>query len=165
MGINLGAFFSPLVCGTLGEELGWHYGFAAAGVGMLIGLLIYVRGLRELPPDELQRARAAHREHEPLTPTDWRAIAALLALFLPNTLFWATYEQQGNTVALWADAYTDRSVNLLFGHASIPVTWFQAFNPFMIFAFTPAIIGCGPGRRGGAGSRRPSPRWPSAARA
>ena len=130
-----------MVCGTLGEELGWHYGFAAAGVGMLIGLLIYVRGLRELPPDELQRAKAANREHEPLTPTDWRAIAALLALFIPNTLFWATYEQQGNTIALWADAYTDRSVNLLFGHASIPVTWFQAFNPFMIFAFTPLLIG------------------------
>jgi len=38
MGINLGAFFSPFVCGTLGEKLGWHYGFASAGVGMLIGL-------------------------------------------------------------------------------------------------------------------------------
>ncbi len=141
VGINVGAFFSPLVCGTLGEELGWRYGFASAGVGMLIGLLIYLRGLRELPPDELQRAKAAHREHAPLTPADWRAIAALLVLFLPNTLFWATYEQQGNTIALWADAYTDRSVNLLLGHANIPVTWFQAFNPFMIFAFTPAIVG------------------------
>jgi POT family proton-dependent oligopeptide transporter len=39
MGINLGAFFSPFVCGTLGEKLGWHYGFASAGVGMLIGLI------------------------------------------------------------------------------------------------------------------------------
>ena len=36
VGINLGAFLAPLVCGTLGEELGWHYGFAAAGVGMTI---------------------------------------------------------------------------------------------------------------------------------
>ena len=44
MGINLGAFLSPLVCGTLGEKLGWHYGFAAAGVGMLFGLVIFVRG-------------------------------------------------------------------------------------------------------------------------
>jgi len=34
MGINLGAFFSPLVCGTLGQKLGWHHGFGAAGVGM-----------------------------------------------------------------------------------------------------------------------------------
>jgi POT family proton-dependent oligopeptide transporter len=38
MGINLGAFFSPLVCGTLGQNVGWHWGFATAGVGMAIGL-------------------------------------------------------------------------------------------------------------------------------
>ena len=37
VGINLGAFLAPLVCGTLGEDVGWHYGFAAAGVGMTIG--------------------------------------------------------------------------------------------------------------------------------
>ena len=53
VGINLGAFLAPLICGTLGEKWGWHYGFGAAGVGMVIGLLIYLRGLRELPPDEL----------------------------------------------------------------------------------------------------------------
>ena len=37
MGINLGSFFSGLVCGTLGEKIGWHWGFASAGVGMAIG--------------------------------------------------------------------------------------------------------------------------------
>ncbi len=42
MGINLGAFFSPLVCGTLGQNIGWHWGFAAAGVGMVFGLIQYV---------------------------------------------------------------------------------------------------------------------------
>ncbi|HEX8203537.1 MAG TPA: oligopeptide:H+ symporter, partial [Isosphaeraceae bacterium] len=42
MGINLGAFFSPLVCGTLGEQVGWHYGFGAAGVGMVFGLISFV---------------------------------------------------------------------------------------------------------------------------
>jgi POT family proton-dependent oligopeptide transporter len=52
------------------------------------------------------------------------------------SLFWGTYEQQGNTIALWADQHTDRH---LFG-MEIPVTWFQAFNPFMIFAFTPFIV-------------------------
>src|SRR5271165_1036826 len=140
VGINLGAFLAPLICGTLGEEWGWHYGFAAAGVGMLTGLAIYLRGLRDLPPDELQKARAAHHEHDPLSAADWRGIAALLVLFLPNTLFWATYEQQGNTIALWADSYTDRGINLLFWRGDIPVTWFQAFNPFMIFAFTPMIV-------------------------
>jgi POT family proton-dependent oligopeptide transporter len=140
VGINLGAFLAPLICGTLGEKWGWHYGFGAAGVGMLIGLLIYLRGLRELPPDELEKAKVAHVEHNPMSREDLRAVFALLILFLPNTLFWATYEQQGNTIALWADSYTDRSVNLLFWQGEIPVTWFQAFNPFMIFVFTPLIV-------------------------
>lgn len=44
MGINLGALFSPLICGTLGERYGWHYGFSAAAVGMLIGLSVFVLG-------------------------------------------------------------------------------------------------------------------------
>ncbi len=41
MGINTGAFFAPLITGLLGEKFGWHLGFGAAGVGMLIGLLVY----------------------------------------------------------------------------------------------------------------------------
>ncbi len=57
VGINLGAFFSPLVCGTLGELYGWHYGFGAAGVGMLIGLLIYISGKDWLAPDSLAEPR------------------------------------------------------------------------------------------------------------
>src|SRR5438477_539421 len=59
VGINLGAFLAPLVCGTLGERVGWHYGFDAAGVGMLIGLCIYLYALPLLPADELHRAQSA----------------------------------------------------------------------------------------------------------
>ena len=49
VGINIGAFLSPLVCGTLGETVGWHYGFAAAGVGMLFALAVYLCGLQHAP--------------------------------------------------------------------------------------------------------------------
>ncbi len=42
MGVNLGAFMSPLIAGTLGEKLGWHWGFGAAGVGMLLGLIQFL---------------------------------------------------------------------------------------------------------------------------
>ncbi|MBI3704849.1 MAG: peptide MFS transporter [Rhizobiales bacterium] len=132
VGINLGAFLAPLVCGTLGEELGWHYGFAAAGVGMTLGLVIYLVATPHLPKDAF-----AKREKTPLDRAAWRSIVALMLLFLPVSLYWGTYEQQGNTIALWADQFTDRR---FFG-GEIPVTWFQAFNPFMIFAFTPFIIG------------------------
>ncbi len=133
VGINLGAFLSPLVCGTLGEEWGWHYGFAAAGVGMTLGLVIYLMAAPALPKDALVKRTPTTA---PLGREGWQAIIALFVLMLPTSLFWATYEQQGNTIALWAADYTDRHV---FGWL-IPVTWFQAFNPFMIFAFTPFIV-------------------------
>ena len=143
VGINLGAFLAPLVAGTLGEDVGWHYGFGAAGVGMTIGLLVYSYALwsHSLPPDELHKVRASRAMQQPLDRAEWQAVLALIALFLPVTLFWATYEQQGNTIALWADDHTNRSINLLIWYGEIPTTWFQAFNPFMIFAFTPLVIG------------------------
>jgi POT family proton-dependent oligopeptide transporter len=67
-------------------------------------------------------------------------VAALLVLFLPNTLFWATYDQMGNTTVLWVDANTDRTVALFGLSAQIPTTWFLAVNPFLIFAFTPFVV-------------------------
>lgn len=139
VGVNLGAFLAPLVCGTLGEDVGWHYGFGAAGVGMLIGLAIYLCGTRHLPPDASVRLRSKGAT-APLTRPEWGRVAAILILFVPTTFFWATYEQAGNTIALWADARTDRGIDLLFWHGEIPATWFQAFNPFMIFVFTPLLI-------------------------
>jgi POT family proton-dependent oligopeptide transporter len=141
VGINIGAFLAPLVCGTLGEELGWHYGFLAAGIGMTIALAVYLSALPVLPPDERHKLKAAGLDKMPLDRSQWRSIMALAVLFVPTTLFFATYEQQGNTIALWADDYTDRTIDLLVWHGEIPVTWFQAFNPLMIFAFTPLIVG------------------------
>ena len=150
VGINVGAFLAPLVCGTLGEEAGWHYGFAAAGVGMLIGLAIYLYALPHLPPTPTLSSRAcgggkrggkaAHRVKPAFSREEWRAVIALLVLFVPNTLFWATYEQTGNTTILWADTDTDRTIALFGLSAQIPTTWFLAFNPFMIFAFTPFVV-------------------------
>jgi proton-dependent oligopeptide transporter, POT family len=144
VGINVGAFLAPLICGTLGEKVGWRYGFSAAGVGMCIGLCIYLYALPLLPPDELHKAKAAQIgktvERTPLTLAQCRAIIALLVLFVPNTLFWGTYEQIGNTIVLWADADTDRAITLFGLHAEIPTTTFLAFNPFLIFAFTPFVV-------------------------
>ncbi len=46
MGINVGAFLSPILCGWLGANYGWHYGFGLAGVGMVIGLLVFYQGIK-----------------------------------------------------------------------------------------------------------------------
>jgi POT family proton-dependent oligopeptide transporter len=138
VGINIGAFLAPLVCGTVGETLGWHYGFALAGVGMAIGLATYLSGRASLPPDALPRAPApAERPKLELR----RALLGVLPLFPSSALFWAAFEQQGNTIALWAERFTDRGVDLFGWRAEIPVTWFQAFNPLMIFLFTPPLVG------------------------
>src|SRR5467141_3951519 len=73
VGINLGAFLAPWVCGVLGEKAGWHYGFAAAGIGMLIGLAIYLYASPSLPPDRITPAT----ERIPLTRDDRRMLGAL----------------------------------------------------------------------------------------
>ena len=107
---------------------------------MTIGLIVYLYAFPSLPADERDRVVTSGGERRPLSGTEWRSILALIALFLPTSLFWATYEQQGNTIPLWADDYTNRHVDLLVWRGEIPVTWFQAFNPFMIFAFTPFVL-------------------------
>ena len=64
----------------------------------------------------------------------------MLAVFLLTGLFWASYEQQSNTVVLWAEDFTDRRINLGFWQGNIPTTWFLALNPLMIFVLTPLLI-------------------------
>ena len=136
MGINLGAFFSPLVCGTLGEVYGWHYGFSAAGVGMLAGLAIYLTGQKHLAPDYIaRRTSGLVPRHEALSRDDRNKILGLVVLMMFTIIFWGVYEQQGNTLALWADMNTDRHI---LGW-EMPASWFQALNPAMIILVTPVI--------------------------
>jgi POT family proton-dependent oligopeptide transporter len=136
MGINLGAFFSPLVCGTLGQTVGWHWGFGAAGVGMVLGLTLYLWGQRHLATDVLaQRKREAGPAKEKMTRDDWLRVGVLIGVCTLNVVFWGVYEQQGNTMQLWAD----RNTNWTFAGIQIPSTWFQAFNPAMIFLFAPLL--------------------------
>jgi POT family proton-dependent oligopeptide transporter len=134
-GVNLGAFFSPLVCGTLGQVYGWHYGFGAAGVGMVLGVILYLWGQRFLAPDQLTKAKETQIEAAPITSHQWKGIIGLIVLTILNIVFWAVYEQQGNTVQLFADRNTDWH----FLGWELPSTWFQAFNPMFIFALTPLL--------------------------
>ena len=140
VGINVGATFSPLVCGTLGEYYGYHWGYAAAGVGMIIGLITYMLSLPALPPDRIGQIKAQTAEKKPLTGEDWKAIIALVLLVIPGSLFWSAYEQQGNTISLFAQDLTDKRLIPGLINWQIPAEWFQSFNPAMIVAFTPLIV-------------------------
>jgi POT family proton-dependent oligopeptide transporter len=132
MSINVGAFIAPLVCGTLGELYGWHYGFGAAGVGMLIGIAIYLQGRVYLPADDV----AAPGARVKLQPGDGRIIASLLTVLAITGLFWTAQTQVWNTYPLWI---RDRVERELFG-ITIPVTWFQSLDSLAVLVFAPAVI-------------------------
>jgi POT family proton-dependent oligopeptide transporter len=134
VGINLGAFLAPFVCGTVGEMFGWHWGFALAGIGMVIGLATYLGGAKYLPENGIaQEPDSVTKRTRPATAT----YILLLAVIAIVVIFRAAYEQSGNTLALWADSGLDRHTVL---GLSVPMTWFQSLNPLMIFLFTPAVV-------------------------
>lgn len=142
VGVNLGGFLAPLICGTLGEIYGWHVGFGAAGVGMLIGLMVYVLGSGHLTAAEQEQvqehASAPGPAGESSNGMHSRAtFALLLGIGLAVTVFRGAYEQIGNTVALWSDAGITRQL----GSWVIPATWFQSLNPLLVFIMTPALLG------------------------
>ena len=150
VGINIGALLAPLICGRLGHAAPgapptWQYGFAAAGAAMLVGLAIFVLGLRTLPPDVRARRKAAEaisRQRTPsaaspsLTATERRTVVALVLVAFCNLFFWGCYGQQYSTIALMAQNNT----NLSLGFITLHPEDIQSFNPFFIFAFTPLII-------------------------
>jgi proton-dependent oligopeptide transporter, POT family len=133
MGINLGAFACNLVCGTLAANYGWRYGFLAAGIGLCIGLVIQAFGQRYLAPDTMQAkatATVAAPVKAPLDAGEWKRVWALIILCALNIVFWAVYEQQGNTMQTWADEQT-------IWPSWASSTWFQSANPFFIFLLAP----------------------------
>jgi POT family proton-dependent oligopeptide transporter len=133
VGINLGAFLAPLICGTLGELYGWHYGFGAAGIGMCLGLVVYLWGGRYLPP----AVATAPARIDPVQAGEGSGNIPLLAgVALAVMLFRIGYEQTGNTFAIWADAAVSRQA---FG-LTIPVTWFQSLNPMFVFLLSPLLV-------------------------
>jgi POT family proton-dependent oligopeptide transporter len=136
VGVNLGAFLAPLICGTLGQKYGWHYGFGAAGVGMVVGLLFYMANQKYLAQDVLaQRKAQADAPKESMTRDEWLRVGAIAVACMIVASFWAVYEQQGNTLQIWADQNT----RWTFLGWEMPSSWFQSFNPFMIFLFTPLL--------------------------
>jgi POT family proton-dependent oligopeptide transporter len=135
VGVNVGAFLAPLVCGFLGETYGWHYGFAAAGVGMLAGLVIYLWGQRYLPSERRQVEQllptASPRSHRGRDTA-----LLLLGIGLAVTIFRGAYEQIGNTFALWMRDDVDRVIN----GVEIGAAMFFSLNPLLVMVMTPLLL-------------------------
>jgi len=143
MGINLGALFSPFVCGYLGEKIDWHLGFAAAGVGMVLGLIIYVWGQKKLLGDiglrPARKPKDKNVKEEPLTREEKDRIAAIFILAFFVIFFWSAFEQAGSSLTLFADQSTNRV--LPFINWEMPTSWFQSVNPLFIILLAPIFSG------------------------
>jgi POT family proton-dependent oligopeptide transporter len=124
MALNVGSIVAPLVCGTLGERVGWHWGFGAAGIGMLIGLAIYIAGTRQLPPDSIRRLRGTAVVAQ---GTDGAAVAAIMLMLLPFTIVYAAAMQAYNLLLVWAQEVMDRDV----AGFEVPVTWLLTYDGLM----------------------------------
>jgi POT family proton-dependent oligopeptide transporter len=121
--INAAVIVSPLVTGTLGEKVGWHWGFGAAGVGMVLGLVIYLSGRKWLPKEQ-PRTKAAAGAKAPLTGDEWKAIAVLIGL-IPVLAVGAVGNQQlFNAYMIWVPDH----VNLVFFGRTMPTSWLQSLD-------------------------------------
>ncbi len=144
MGVNAGAFLAPLVCGWLAQEYGWHYGFAAAGVGMVIGQIAFMLAARAgvfgqlgVDPGEKVSKRAGNglKPEKGLSKEETDRVAVIFTLAVFVIFFWAGFEQAGGYMNLYAQDFTDR---VLFGW-EVPAAWFQSLNPLFIVLLGPVM--------------------------
>ena len=170
MGINIGAFFAPFVTGYLGEVTAtspawvqWRWGFLAAGLGMIIGLVWYLVSQEKylghvglLParkadkfqdPAEKAKAEEANR---PLTQDEWDKIKAIFTFTFIAVFFFAFFEQAGSSLSKFAQT----SIHLPTLHfptwlswllpehivragLEFKASWFQSINPISVVILAP----------------------------
>lgn len=134
LGIQIAVIVSPLVCGTLGETLGWHWGFGAAGVGMVIGLCVYLAGRHALPPEPSRARQTAKRP--PLTAKDWRVIAILVLLLPVLALSLVSNQEIFNAYLIWAE----KNFQLVFFGKTMPITWMLSVDAGVSTALMAGVI-------------------------
>ncbi len=133
LGINAGVIASPLIVGTLGEKVGWHYGFAAAGVGMLLSIAIYLSGqkyLRASDNDPRSNVVAATPKAK-LTSREWRAVIALICLIPVMAVAIVPNNQIFNAYLVWGD----RQFDLNFMGKQLPTTWLVTLDAVVSVSF------------------------------
>ncbi|RCU42867.1 MFS transporter [Corallincola holothuriorum] len=156
MGINIGAFLSGILVASAYQSFGYteivngkeifvnnyQAGFAAAGFGMLLSLVIQGIFARKLlgdigtvPVAKLKANQAAKDEGQtgPLSKVERDRIKVIFVLGLFTIVFWAGFEQAGGLMNIYADKFTDRMV----GSFEVPTAWFQSINAFFIVLFAP----------------------------
>lgn len=139
IGINIGAFLSALAVGYLGENYGWHYGFGLAGIGMVLGQVVYMWGQKFLTGVGESTKDMSPKEKEaksrPLTSVEQDRMKVMFISFLLIIVFWGAFEQAGGLMNIYTKQKTNLDLGFtipLLNMSAIPASWFQSVNAFFI---------------------------------
>src|SRR5436190_3288579 len=133
LGINAGVIISPLIVGSLGEKVGWHYGFAAAGVGMLLATCIYLWGQKYLrsSDNDPRLAAVSAAPKAKLTRRDWKSVIALVLLIPVMAVAIVPNNQIFNAYLVWGD----RQFDLVWMGKTLPTTWLVTLDAVVSVSF------------------------------
>ena len=136
LGINAGVIASPLIVGTLGEKVGWHWGFGSAGVGMLIALAIYIAGQKYLPKEHFEPAHSGEKApRAKMQRSDWPALVAVLLLIPVMAIAIVPNNQIFNAYLVWGD----RDFALSWGGEKLPTTWLVTLDAIVSVSFLAGV--------------------------
>ncbi|WP_428772074.1 peptide MFS transporter [Vibrio sp.] len=142
MGINIGALLAGIISGLVTESYGWQAGFIAAGIGMLVSLVMQIAlapgllgeiGVVPAAKRDLESKHSAQKQ--PLTAKEVDRLKVVLVMGLFVIVFWAGFEQAGGLMNIYTQQYTDR----MLGDFEVPAAWFQSLNPFFIITLAPVL--------------------------
>ena len=132
--INVSVIAAPLISGTLGQKVGWHYGFGCAGVVMVLGLAIYLSGQRWLPEDR-GRVRKDSGPRESLSKNDWTCVLYLVILIPVLAISLLTNQEIFNAYLVWGD----QQFNLTFMGTTLPSSWLITLDAILSFSMLVAV--------------------------
>lgn len=133
--INVSVIIAPLVSGTLGEKVGWHWGFGAAGVVMVLGLIIYLSGARWLPADDQVERKATATPRAKLTRAEWGRVIALIVLIPLLGISLLTNQEIFNAYLVWGDEH----FQLTFFGTTWPTSWLITLDAALSFSMLVAV--------------------------
>ena len=129
--INVSVIVAPLISGTLGQNVGWHYGFGCAGIVMVLGLIIYMSGKKWLPVED-RPVSGEVRVKEKLSREDWTSVFYLLLLIPVMAIALLTNQEIFNAYLVWGDQHFD--LTLLANTSSWLITVDAALSFSMLVA-------------------------------
>ncbi|HEY0281076.1 MAG TPA: oligopeptide:H+ symporter [Rhizomicrobium sp.] len=135
LGIQLAVILSPIICGYLGQRVDWHLGFVAAGVGMVLGLTIYLSGRRTFPPEPLRKT-GTEVKRPPLTGRDLRVVILLVALLPVLALSIIGNQEIFDAYLVWGE----KNFQTVFFGFNMPITWIVSLDAFVSTTTMVAVI-------------------------